>query len=48
MNTDEDNIRKPDLGIFFWGPKVTDVDASLNENESIGYDEKVFYTHTCE
>ena len=28
-----------------WGPKVTDVVASLNEDESIGYDEKVFYTH---
>ena len=45
MNTDEDNIRKPDSGIFLWGPKVTDVDASLNEDESIGYDEKIFYTH---
>ena len=43
--TGEDHIRKPDFGIFMWGPKVTDITASVEEDESIGVDEKVFYTH---
>ena len=43
--TGDDNIRKPDFGIFMWGPKDTDITANVDEDESIGFNEKVFYTH---
>jgi hypothetical protein len=45
LATGEDNIRKPDLGIFLWGPKVKDVDAKVQNDVTIHYDEKIFYTH---
>ena len=45
LATGEANIRKPDRGIFLWGPKVKDVDAKVEEDVTINYDEKVFYTH---
>jgi hypothetical protein len=43
--TGEDNIRKSDFGVFMWGPKVTDIEANVEEDASISVDEKVFYTH---
>ena len=44
-STDENNIRKPDFGIFLWGPKNNDVDANDKDDETVRYDEKLFYTH---
>ena len=40
LATGEDNIRKPDLGIFLWGPKVKDVDAKVQDDVTIHYDEE--------
>ena len=31
--------------IFLWGPKVKDVDAKVQNDVTIHYDEKIFYTH---
>ena len=45
LATGEDNIRKPDLGIFLWGAKVKDVDGNVQDDVTIHYDEKIFYTH---
>ena len=28
-----------------WGPKVNDVDAKVDDDETINYDEKTFYVH---
>ena len=45
LATGEDNLIKPNHGIFMWGPKVTDVDAKVDDDETINYDEKAFYVH---
>ena len=43
-STSNDNLRKPDLGIQQWGPKFENIDTEKKEDESISYNESLFFT----
>ena len=43
-STSKDNLRKPDLGIQLWGPKLKNIDIQQKEDESVSYYESVFFT----
>ena len=42
--TSNDNLRKPDLGVQLWGPKFENIDTEQVEDESILYNESLFFT----